>query len=608
MKLLIFILTMGLGIVHIQAQNTFIRSFGTSDGEFGNNLVRTSDGKFAMTLSTPSNPPLNSMVNIALLKLDEIGHLEWKQEYLVDSSTYAFDLIQTNDGGFLIGGWLRYGNFNQNRMLLIKTNNAGVYQWIKTYSATASDVIKSIKQTSDGGYVFAATINSNINIESVNVTKLDANGNVSWCRNISYAGEVLAECIAETSSGDIVVCGTGGYGIFTDIFITKFKSNGNFLWTRSFGTTYDDTPTAMKINDLDEIYVCGYSYFTASASDAFIFKTDTGGILKNELFYDAGTPMGEFARGFDFYGGRIALTGDMGTFDERDAFIALINTNGTTEWVNKYPIAPQFTNYPYELVSVPGDGVAITGDFRTSFASREGLIIKTNRNGDAGCYTTPVVLQKMPHHFDSLGVFFTILPSTVVQATIQNAGMLSDVTEKQICEFIYPVADFDTSGLAVNCPQYCFNFHDTTKYEPVQWQWSFEGGTPPVSADQHPQQVCFSNSGIYAITLIAANQYTSDTITHLLSIDLQCPVSVPDVFSPNSDGINDIFQVYGLPQEFTLTIYNRWGNKVFETEDPAVMWNGKIGNKGNQASAGVYYYVLTGNTLPKPQTGFLHLF
>jgi gliding motility-associated-like protein len=69
---------------------------------------------------------------------------------------------------------------------------------------------------------------------------------------------------------------------------------------------------------------------------------------------------------------------------------------------------------------------------------------------------------------------------------------------------------------------------------------------------------------------------------------------LPSVFSPNGDGKNDafgpVFSCYTLPQFYTLHIYNRFGECVFETENAGEKWDGNY--KGELADVGAYYYML----------------
>lgn len=80
--------------------------------------------------------------------------------------------------------------------------------------------------------------------------------------------------------------------------------------------------------------------------------------------------------------------------------------------------------------------------------------------------------------------------------------------------------------------------------------------------------------------------------------------NVPQIFSPNADGLNDILYVYGDGvDELEFVIYNRWGEKVFETKDITVGWDGM--HRGKKAQPGVYVYYLkaTLNTSETIQTG-----
>ena len=77
-----------------------------------------------------------------------------------------------------------------------------------------------------------------------------------------------------------------------------------------------------------------------------------------------------------------------------------------------------------------------------------------------------------------------------------------------------------------------------------------------------------------------------------------CPPFIPDGFSPNGDGINDSFNISGLYDIFTnfkLEIYNRWGSKVYDTNQQKEPWNGRLQNQKELVPAGVYYYILYPN-------------
>ncbi len=68
---------------------------------------------------------------------------------------------------------------------------------------------------------------------------------------------------------------------------------------------------------------------------------------------------------------------------------------------------------------------------------------------------------------------------------------------------------------------------------------------------------------------------------------------LPNVFSPNGDGVNDIYQPLrtSYVEKVNMKIFNRWGLQVFETEDPDINWDGKVTGTNKLVSPGVYYYI-----------------
>ena len=72
---------------------------------------------------------------------------------------------------------------------------------------------------------------------------------------------------------------------------------------------------------------------------------------------------------------------------------------------------------------------------------------------------------------------------------------------------------------------------------------------------------------------------------------------LPNVFTPGTDGHNDIFMPfpYSFVESVSIQIFNRWGKLVFETTDPDILWDGKILDNGKQCVDGTYFYVCTVN-------------
>jgi gliding motility-associated-like protein len=98
--------------------------------------------------------------------------------------------------------------------------------------------------------------------------------------------------------------------------------------------------------------------------------------------------------------------------------------------------------------------------------------------------------------------------------------------------------------------------------------------------------------GEYFAEVVNECGYDSTSISVDYS-DCKCYVYVPNSFTPNGDGRNDVFKVeYDcFFDQFQLMIFDRWGNLIFQSSDPSMPWNGYL--KGKEASIGVYSYILS---------------
>jgi len=91
---------------------------------------------------------------------------------------------------------------------------------------------------------------------------------------------------------------------------------------------------------------------------------------------------------------------------------------------------------------------------------------------------------------------------------------------------------------------------------------------------------------------------------------------LPNVFTPGKDGYNDLFVAfpYRFVDSFHIEIFNRWGQLMFETNNPDVLWDGTNSSTKQSCNDGTYYYVCTINeeclsgTTPRREKGFITLF
>ena len=132
----------------------------------------------------------------------------------------------------------------------------------------------------------------------------------------------------------------------------------------------------------------------------------------------------------------------------------------------------------------------------------------------------------------------------------------------------------------------------------VEYTWA------PESAIKH------DTTGFYVevlqpitIVLVVKDEFGCIDTTNVTYSDIQqcCHFAYPNAFTPNNDGHNDGFKVvtYGNMRHYSLTIFNRWGQRVFFTADPLKPWDGTFG--GEPCEVGTYYYYMDAECLTGPK-------
>ena len=121
----------------------------------------------------------------------------------------------------------------------------------------------------------------------------------------------------------------------------------------------------------------------------------------------------------------------------------------------------------------------------------------------------------------------------------------------------------------------------------TSWQWDFGDGVN--SIEESPAH-SYLTIGTYSITLIASNEFgCNDTISYQLEVSSETLLFVPNTFTPDGDEFNQnwVVQISEIDiYDFRITLFNRWGELIWESFDPEVGWDGTI--NGAAVQDGVY--------------------
>ncbi len=171
----------------------------------------------------------------------------------------------------------------------------------------------------------------------------------------------------------------------------------------------------------------------------------------------------------------------------------------------------------------------------------------------------------------------------------------SDTLTQDVEVIFYPapVAEFIAEPKEAGIFNSLINFTDLSQ-NAVSWWWNFgDGHTSTVRNPSH----LYDDMGLFQVTLVVQNvSGCEDAYRESVYIT---PFFVPNAFTPNNDGLNENFFEAGYTinvAAYTMRIFNRWGQKVYENDSYYKPWNG-IDASGKPAPEGVYVYTIKVTTL-----------
>lgn len=136
------------------------------------------------------------------------------------------------------------------------------------------------------------------------------------------------------------------------------------------------------------------------------------------------------------------------------------------------------------------------------------------------------------------------------------------------------------------------------------FEWFIYNTQTPTKVIRYTDQdfrYTFNDAGEYVVKLKASSSDCEATDSIKVTV-LESFIDVPNVFTPNGDGVNDEFRVvYRSIISFNAWVYNRWGRLVCKWSDPAKGWDGRI--NGKLAAPGAYYYVIEAIGSDKDKNG-----
>ncbi|MFN5785188.1 MAG: PKD-like domain-containing protein, partial [Flavobacteriia bacterium] len=205
--------------------------------------------------------------------------------------------------------------------------------------------------------------------------------------------------------------------------------------------------------------------------------------------------------------------------------------------------------------------------------------------GDGQTSNQPGVVD---HQYDQAGCY-----DVTLTVTSQNGCVSSITQEDYVCAFDVPFASFMAVSDTMPTTDPVFEFINNSD-NAYTYVWLFGDGTSSVATE--PIHTYPEEPGSYVVTLYAFNELGCyDSTFYTIVVLEELLFYVPNSFTPNDDGTNDIFLPVmnsGFDRDsYTLSIFNRWGEEVFITNDPNEGWDGTY--LGVESQIGVYTWKIT---------------
>ena len=278
------------------------KSFGGNGLDLLQSIRLTNDGGFILAGTSFSNKGLDKAANSKgisdfwIIKLDAKGNEMWQQTIGGSGQEKLQSIALTADGGYILGGSSdsdkaladekgledTNGKKEESRGNLdywaVKLDKDGKMQWQKTIGGAYADELKSIAQTTDGGYILGGYSNSpasgektadNIGTGDYWIVKLDKSGVIEWQKTIGGDQDDNLTALIQTKDGGYIAGGNSnseatnskskGNASGTDFWVVKLDTAGAIAWQETYNYGKTDVLTSIVENGDGSYLIAGYA-------------------------------------------------------------------------------------------------------------------------------------------------------------------------------------------------------------------------------------------------------------------------------------------------------------------------------------------------------------
>ncbi len=538
---------------------------GSGFDDPGPGFTRTNDDGFVVVGWSDSNDAdatgSHGAMDILVTKLDANGSTQWSRALGGTETEFGVSCIEASDGSILVMGNTGSvdgdvtGTLGLQGIWVVKLSAQGTLLWQRTYGGSGSEnAVPQLRRTPDGGFMLhGLTTSDDGDVTDLNgpgeqdhwIVKLDAAGDIEWNRTLGGSGAEYGINVIPTTDGGYIVNfaytrSNDGDVVNNhgedDLWLVKLNVTGAIVWSLTLGgSDFELGMDAVVLPDGD-IVILGHT------------KSTDGDVQENQGNYDV--------------------------------LLARVSSGGTLLWTRTYGGSQNET--ASDLLTTADGGFLVMasansndGDVTGAHGGQDMWVLKVNGNGD-------------------------LLWQRTFGGSAFELGILAQTTD---AGYLLCGSTFSGDGnIEGHHGQRDLWLAQINEQGDLVWQRCLGGS----SEDQGWLRAELEDGSLVAFGYtesndddVSGNHGGRDLWVVKLQVNdpteppepLECALYIPNAFSPNSSNKNDTQCLYGTDciTSMSFNIFDRWGNKVFESTDPNVCWDGNFNGQPLDPAVFVYH-------------------
>lgn len=206
------------------------KTLGSTDDDYGNNIITTSDGNILISARTEGFGA-GTFGDIYLIKTDQDGNVIWESSYADPDQESGFHLMETQNGEYLVTGTNENPGGSGRELYLLKVSSSGQQLWSKSIGPIWKWGFSTV-ETSSGDLVICGQQYIPWSTSQVMLIKTDSQGNLIWEKEYGDTSSEKGYSIKQNPDGTFTICGSFSSQTGEKILLLKVDENGNQIWLK----------------------------------------------------------------------------------------------------------------------------------------------------------------------------------------------------------------------------------------------------------------------------------------------------------------------------------------------------------------------------------------